>query len=79
VLTEIHSIEDTAGRFNIPVESCRQLLSVAKEKLFEVRSKRPRPHLDDKIITSWNGTLCSFMIDISDDDFGARSSLSGVE
>lgn len=25
------------------------------KKLNEVREKRPRPHLDDKIITAWNG------------------------
>jgi hypothetical protein len=25
--------------------------------LFEARAKRPRPHLDDKIITSWNGMM----------------------
>jgi uncharacterized protein YyaL (SSP411 family) len=28
-------------------------------KLLEVRSRRPRPHLDDKILTSWNGMMIS--------------------
>jgi len=27
--------------------------------LFEARAKRPRPHLDDKILTSWNGLMIS--------------------
>jgi uncharacterized protein YyaL (SSP411 family) len=27
--------------------------------LFGVRAKRPRPHLDDKIITAWNGLMIS--------------------
>jgi uncharacterized protein YyaL (SSP411 family) len=27
--------------------------------LFELREKRPRPHLDDKIITAWNGLMIS--------------------
>jgi uncharacterized protein len=31
----------------------------AKEKLFEARRKRPRPHLDRKILTSWNGLMIS--------------------
>jgi uncharacterized protein YyaL (SSP411 family) len=34
-------------------------LDAAKKTLFEVREKRPRPHLDDKIITSWNGLMIS--------------------
>jgi uncharacterized protein len=34
-------------------------LSNARSRLFEVRGKRPRPHLDDKILTSWNGLMIS--------------------
>ena len=33
------------------------LLASAKAKLFEVRSKRVRPHLDDKVLASWNGMM----------------------
>ena len=28
-------------------------------KLLEVRSRRPRPHLDDKILAGWNGLMIS--------------------
>jgi hypothetical protein len=38
-------------------EAERKLLSSAKEKLFQARSKRVRPHLDDKILASWNGMM----------------------
>jgi hypothetical protein len=31
----------------------------AAQTLFERREKRPRPHLDDKILTSWNGLMIS--------------------
>jgi uncharacterized protein len=31
----------------------------AEEILFEARAKRPRPHLDDKILTAWNGLMIS--------------------
>ncbi len=33
------------------------LLESAKKKMFDVRSKRVRPHLDDKILASWNGMM----------------------
>jgi uncharacterized protein YyaL (SSP411 family) len=33
------------------------LLASAKEKMSDVRSKRIRPHLDDKILASWNGLM----------------------
>jgi uncharacterized protein YyaL (SSP411 family) len=32
-------------------------LASAKKKMFEARSKRIRPHLDDKILASWNGMM----------------------
>jgi uncharacterized protein len=31
------------------------VLARARVTLFEARAKRPRPHLDDKVLTSWNG------------------------
>jgi uncharacterized protein len=34
-------------------------LQEAKSKLLEVRSHRIRPHLDDKILTAWNGLMIS--------------------
>ena len=33
------------------------LLDSAKRKMSEVRAKRIRPHLDDKILASWNGLM----------------------
>ncbi len=34
-----------------------KLLAAAKAKLFAVQQKRIRPHLDDKILASWNGLM----------------------
>src|SRR3984893_14480437 len=36
-----------------------QLASAARQKLKAVRDQRPRPHLDDKIVTAWNGLMIS--------------------
>jgi uncharacterized protein len=40
-------------------EQVADLIASAKVKLKEVRDKRPRPHLDDKIVTAWNGLMLS--------------------
>ena len=34
-----------------------EALGRVREKLFEARARRPRPHLDDKILTAWNGLM----------------------
>ena len=34
-------------------------LTKAKRTLFDLRANRPRPHLDDKIVTAWNGLMIS--------------------
>ncbi|GMQ60360.1 thioredoxin domain-containing protein [Vallitalea sediminicola] len=34
-----------------------KLLKECKQKLFDYRNKRVRPHRDDKILTSWNGLI----------------------
>ena len=38
-------------------EADRLVLASAKKKMSEVRAKRVRPHLDDKILASWNGLM----------------------
>jgi uncharacterized protein YyaL (SSP411 family) len=67
ILIERHSIAETA-RFRStgvpPIddkdeEVVRRLLAQSRQKLFSIRNKRPRPHLDDKIIAAWNGLMIS--------------------
>ena len=36
-----------------------EALERARLVLFEARAKRPKPHLDDKIIAAWNGLMIS--------------------
>jgi hypothetical protein len=37
------------------------LLASAKKKMFDARAKRIRPHLDDKVLASWNGLMLGAM------------------
>jgi hypothetical protein len=38
-----------------------ELLASAKRKMFDARNQRIRPHLDDKILASWNGLMLGAM------------------
>jgi hypothetical protein len=35
----------------------QKLLASAREKMFQARARRVRPHLDDKVLASWNGMM----------------------
>jgi len=48
-----------AKLFNKTEAEVEATLEAARKKLFDVRAQRPRPHLDDKIITAWNGLMIS--------------------
>jgi uncharacterized protein len=52
-------IYDEAKFFNKTSEEILIIIKDSKKKLLEEREKRPRPHLDDKILTSWNGLMIS--------------------
>jgi len=59
ILFEAHSIEETAQRFALAPDQVRERLQQSSAKLFDVRGARPRPHLDDKILTAWNALMIS--------------------
>lgn len=50
---------EVAAELGIPVAELRQQISTARAELYSARSKRPPPHRDDKILTSWNGLMIS--------------------
>ncbi|HYP13140.1 MAG TPA: thioredoxin domain-containing protein, partial [Bryobacteraceae bacterium] len=59
ILYQKRSIEETAKKFNKSVDEMQAALSQASAQLLEVRGKRVRPHLDDKVLTAWNGLMIS--------------------
>lgn len=53
------TLEATSNKFGISVDEVKKNLRKGNEMLREVREKRPRPHLDTKILTAWNGLVLS--------------------
>ena len=51
------SMEDIAGRTGASVEQVQASLEHARQVLFDARRARPRPYLDDKVLTGWNGLM----------------------
>jgi hypothetical protein len=56
ITRSLETVAKEAGMPNADVE-----LQIARDKLLEVRSKRIRPLLDDKVLTSWNALMISAM------------------
>jgi len=59
ILYIAHSISETSNKFEKATDEVHRIIEEGKKKLFNVREKRPLPHLDDKILTSWNGLMIS--------------------
>ena len=57
VMHRAASIEDLAAEFKLAPADTAKVLAEGKRKLFEARSRRPRPHRDDKILTEWNAMM----------------------
>jgi uncharacterized protein YyaL (SSP411 family) len=54
VLYIANDVFDTAKKFDKTPEEISNIIASSKKKLLEIRNQRPKPHLDDKILTSWN-------------------------
>jgi hypothetical protein len=59
ILIELQTIAETAEHFKKTEAEISETLAKARAILLTSRAKRPRPHLDDKIITAWNGLMIS--------------------
>jgi uncharacterized protein len=59
ILYVSHTIARTAEHFGMSEDEVRQTLGNIRNKLYDIRRKRPKPHLDDKILVSWNGLMIS--------------------
>jgi len=59
ILYRAHSLDETAQKFSKSPSEVESVLQDSKKILFDIRSKRPHPHLDDKVLTDWNGLMIS--------------------
>ncbi|KAJ6808783.1 spermatogenesis-associated protein 20 [Iris pallida] len=59
VLFEKKDASSMASKLGMAVDEYSRILGVCRERLFKVRLNRPKPHLDDKVIVSWNGLAIS--------------------
>ena len=51
------SVEEIATRTGRSHDEVMQVLAGMRQRLWEERNSRPRPHLDDKVLASWNGLM----------------------
>ena len=57
ILYQARPVEDVARELDQPVVHVEAALARSRDVLFRIRASRPRPHLDDKVLTAWNGLM----------------------
>ncbi len=59
ILAVRQSLDEVGRVFGVSEGEAALSLDQARRKLLELRAARPRPHLDDKILTAWNALMIS--------------------
>jgi uncharacterized protein len=59
ILSIVSDTDALAGKLHRDKSEIVALIQSVRRKLFDARRQRPKPHLDDKILVSWNGLMIS--------------------
>ena len=59
ILAQARTLADSAKAAGLTLQEASDRIASALERLRAVRARRPRPALDDKVITAWNGLAIS--------------------
>jgi len=82
VLYLAHSAEETVAHFKTSVDQVKKILADGKARLLSARAKRPAPHLDDKVLTDWNGLMLTALaraaVVLGDDRYRAAAEKAAV-
>jgi len=57
VLFQRASLHEIATRLKLPMDRVREILEIAKQKMYASRMNRPTPYIDQTVYVSWN-SLC---------------------
>ncbi len=55
ILHRKHDIREVSAALGLDQDLVKESLAASRAKLLKARDQRKRPHLDDKVITAWNG------------------------
>jgi uncharacterized protein YyaL (SSP411 family) len=59
ILAQVRPLAETAKLFGMEPEAASDRLASCLSRLQAARSRRHRPHLDDKVVAGWNGLMIS--------------------
>jgi hypothetical protein len=59
ILHAPRSLDQVAAGLGMTAERARAVLDSARERLYQVRARRPAPLRDEKILAAWNGLMIS--------------------